>query len=79
MGEDPERRALDDALLAAHARADRAALVKLYARAGDMAERAGDMTACGFYLTHAYVYALEIGDPAADILHQRLLAQGREE
>ncbi len=66
---------LDAALLAAHAADDRTALVELYAQA---AESAKDMTAAGFYLTHAYVFALEAGLPEAAALHAKLKADGRE-
>jgi hypothetical protein len=69
------RAALDAALLAAHAADDRRALVALYVEAAD---GAGDRAAAGFYLTHAYVYALETGHPAAPGLHARLKAEGRE-
>lgn len=65
---------LQDRLLAAHARDDRAALVGLYTEAADTAP---DLNAACFYLTHAYIYALEKGDPAADQLYRRLKAQGR--
>jgi hypothetical protein len=56
------RATLDAALLDAHARGDRAALIALYA---DAADAAMDPTARAFYLTHAYVFALEAGDPRA--------------
>ena len=74
-----ERAALDAALLAAHADDDRAALVTLYTQAADMAGAEGDRDAVCFFLTHAYVYALETGAPVADNLHARLKAEGREE
>lgn len=67
---------LDDRLLAAHAAGDLAALVDLYTQAGD---QAGDAGAAAFYLTHAMVFALELGDPRAAILRARLAAEGREE
>ena len=70
---------LDAALLKAHADQDGPALVRLYARAADMAETVGDIEAMCFYLTHAYVFALEIDDPTADALHARLKAEGRED
>lgn len=79
MGLDPERATLDAALLAAHAVGDGAGLVGLYAKAADRAEAEDDVDAACFYLTHAYVFALEVGDPAADHLHRRLKAHGREE
>ena len=31
-----------------------------------------------FFLTHAYIFALDVGDPRARALHLRLKAQGRE-
>lgn len=67
---------LDQRLLAAHAREDLQALVALYAEAADAAQ---DDMARGFYLTNAYVYALDRGDTRAAELHARLKALGREE
>ena len=67
---------LDARLLEAHGRDDRPALVTLYCEA---AESATDADAQGFYLTHAYVFALELGHPETKTLHTRLIAQGREE
>lgn len=61
-------------LLDAHARDDRAALVRLYTAAAD---QTSDVDAACFYLTHAYVFALDCGDPSAPALHARLVAQGR--
>lgn len=66
---------LDARLLAAHAADDRRALAELYAEAADKAE---DHDAACFYLTHAYVFALELGHPLAPVLRQRLVAAGRE-
>lgn len=66
---------LDARLLAAHAAHDQSALVRLYAEAAD---QAANETAAGFYLTHAYVFALEMGHPDAAILRARLFAMGRE-
>ncbi|WP_400087884.1 hypothetical protein [Yoonia sp. R78084] len=65
---------LQDRLLDSHARDDRAALVGLYTEAADAAP---DLDTACFYLTHAYIYALEKGDPAAERLYRRLKAQGR--
>ena len=65
---------LDDRLLDAHARDDRTGLIALYAEAADTAQ---DIDAACFYLTHAYVFALEKGDPATEVLYQRLKAEGR--
>jgi hypothetical protein len=66
---------LDDRLLAAHENGDRAALVSLYTEA---AEAATEDQARGFYLTHAYVFALDLGSNAAPGLRDRLIAMGRE-
>lgn len=63
-------------MLAAHEARDRAALVRLYTEA---AEAANDIDAACFFLTHAYVFALEAGAPQARGLHARLVSHGREE
>ncbi len=63
-------------LLDAHMRDDRPALVTLYREAADAVS---DQDAEGFYLTHAYVYALELGHPDTQMLHHRLKRAGREE
>ena len=65
---------LQDRLLAAHAEDNRSALISLYTEAADSTD---DIDAACFYLTHAYIFALEAGDPAADALYTRLKAQGR--
>ena len=74
-----DREALDAALLEAHNRNDAAALVRLYTLAGDQAEQQEDIQAACFYLTHAFVYALESGAPEADDLNRRLAERGRAE
>ena len=61
-------------LLDAHARDDRAGLVVLYTEAADSAN---DIDAACFYLTHAYIFGLEMDHPAVPALYARLLAQGR--
>ncbi len=63
-------------MLAAHARPDHAALIALYTEAADAAN---DLDASCFFLTHAYVFALEAGAPQAPQLHRRLAIHGREE
>lgn len=70
---------LDRALQRSHEERDAGALVHLYAKAADEAEEAGEPDAACFFLTHAYVFALEAGDETADHLHARLKARGREE
>ena len=63
-------------MLAAHAGPDPAALIALYTEAADAAN---DLNASCFFLTHAYVFALEAGAPQASQLHRRLAIHGREE
>lgn len=67
---------LDARILAAHAEGDRAALIRLYTQAADMTQ---DVDASCFFLTYAYIFALEAGAPEAATLHTRLKALGREE
>ena len=66
---------LDARLLAAHAAGDLGALVGLYAEA---AEAADTVDAACFYLTHAYIFALDTGDPRVGALKARLVAAGRD-
>ena len=66
-------------MLAAHATGDTTALVGLYGKAADDCEARGEVDAACFYLVHAYVFALEIGNDAAGEFHRRLVAHGREE
>lgn len=66
---------LEDRLAAAHEAGDLPALVAVYT---DAADRAADMDAACFFLTHAYVFALEAGDARAAGLRARLAAAGRE-
>ena len=65
---------LNTRLLAAHAADDKVVLVALYTQAAD---EAGDIDAACFYLTHAYIYALELGLADAAPLHARLHRHGR--
>ncbi|WP_341861197.1 hypothetical protein [Gymnodinialimonas sp. 57CJ19] len=44
----------------------------------EAAEAEATEQGAAFYLTHAYVHALEAGDPRADTLKQRLIALGAE-
>lgn len=72
-----ERAALDATLLAAHDEGDPARLSQLYERAADALTKAGDTDAACFFLTQAYVFALEAGAPQADELKRLLKARGR--
>jgi len=51
-------RDLNERMIAAHEARDLAGLVELYIQA---AEAVNDVDAACFYLTHAYVFALETG------------------
>ena len=66
---------LNAQLLAAHDAQDSAALIALYT---DAADGAGDVDTACFFLTHAYVFALEQGDSRATPLRARLIHHGRE-
>ncbi|UWQ89855.1 hypothetical protein QEZ52_13785 [Aliisedimentitalea scapharcae] len=66
---------LDARLLDAHAAKDEWALVRLYCEAADSAT---DEDAAWFFLTQAYVFALEQNHPDLEPLRARLVAGGRE-
>jgi hypothetical protein len=66
---------LDEQLLNAHERGDKSALVSLYAMAADQAP---SDEARYFYMTHAYIFALDTGNTLAGDLRARLQAAGRE-
>ena len=74
-----DRAELDAALIEAHGAGDKRRIVSLYTRTADAAEAKGDIGACCFHLTQAYVFALACGARQAGALHARLLAHGREE
>ena len=65
-------RELDEQLLSAHARDDRESLVRLYTQAADAAESRHYPEAARFYLTHAYVFALDTGSDEYLTLQKRL-------
>ncbi len=69
---------LEQRLLEAHGRDDPTELSALYAEAADLKEAEGDVEATCFYLTHAFVFALQAGDDTADALQERLWRFGRE-
>lgn len=74
---DPEN--LNANMLHAHEQNDCTRLLALYTQAANQQEAAGETDAACFYLTHAYVFALESGDAQVTELHQRLKKYGREE
>ncbi|MCK0148679.1 hypothetical protein MWU54_01470 [Marivita sp. S6314] len=61
-------------LLAAHATGDPDALVASYVAAADQQD---EIEAVCFFLTNAYVFALEAGHPRTGELRERLAAHGR--
>ncbi len=67
---------LHERLLAAHASADFAALPRLYRMVADRAEESGDIQRACFFLTQAWVFALEAGSPMAGELEARLVVYG---
>ncbi|NSY39342.1 hypothetical protein [Leisingera sp. ANG59] len=68
---------LNQELLAAHEQGDLVKLVALYKQAGELMEQQGDLNAACFYLTHAFVFALEAGSPEAPLLNALLVERGR--
>lgn len=70
------RQDLDAEMIAAHTAHDLKALVGLYTQAAD---QSNDMDAACFYLTHAYIFALDAGVSEAAALHARLKRHGREQ
>jgi hypothetical protein len=73
-----DRDALNQALLQAHEKGDGAALVSIYTTAADQSEALGDVAEACFFMTQAYVFALENGLTEAARLNQRLASHGRE-
>ncbi len=72
-----ELAALERELLAAHESGDGDALVGLYAVAADKAEASDDIDSAAFFLTHAWIFALELGDERAEAIRARLASWGR--
>ena len=72
-----ELAALERELIAAHESGDGNVLVGLYAVAADKAEASGDIDSAAFFLTHAWIFALERGDERAEALRARLANWGR--
>jgi len=71
--------AIEAALLAAHAANDKPTLARLYRQAGEMMLARDQVDAGCFYLTHAYIFALDCGAADAPDIHRILVAHGREE
>lgn len=69
------RTPLDQAMAKARLTGDWSQVIALYTQAADTAP---DAQATAFYLTHAYVHALEAAAPEAPALHTRLTALGAD-
>ncbi len=69
---------LDKALIAAHEMGDHGEMVQLYRQAGAFMLAQGQVDAGCFFLTQAYVFALEVGAVEAAEIHQILVTHGRE-
>ena len=68
---------LHSALLVAHEEGDQHALIRLYTKAANLAEAEGDTDRAAFFLTHAWIFALEKGHAECASLRQRLQDWGR--
>ena len=69
---------LNAAVLAACDEGSSAQLVELYSRAGNSMVECGRVEEGCFFLTQSYVYALELGLPAADNIQATLVDLGRD-
>ncbi|MEM9426316.1 MAG: hypothetical protein AAGA06_06405 [Pseudomonadota bacterium] len=69
---------LDRDMVAAVRAGDKARIVRLYAQAAEASEATGDVDRACFFYTHAWVFAMEAGDPLAEDLRAKLVAHGRE-
>ena len=70
---------LDQKILLAHARGDGNRLAGLYLQAANEKQLLGNIDATCFFLTQAYVFALEAGSDLVPEINCRLVEQGREE
>lgn len=74
-----DRHSLDQQILDAHARKDGLDLARLYVEAADKQQQVGKIDACCYFLTLAYVFALEAGSELAREINRRLVKHGRED
>ncbi|WP_395334682.1 hypothetical protein WBP06_23990 [Novosphingobium sp. BL-8H] len=75
--DDAAWQALERQLMEAHEQGDTAGLIGAYTKAADVMEAQNRIDAACFYLTQAYVLALEAGADELEALDQRLVAYGR--
>ncbi len=69
---------LNKRILSAHASEDGNMLARLYGDAGTQMLAAGQVDEGCFFLTQAYVFALENGLDSAEAFHGYLVEHGRE-
>jgi len=69
---------INDQVLAAHEAGNLRQLPALYRRASQALFESGDIDPACFFLTQAYIYALDQGDPQAIEIHTILVSHGRE-
>lgn len=65
-------------LLEAHQQNDTDSLATLYGEAGTRAEHQGNLDAACFYLTQAYIFALDSGLDCAAEYNRKLAGYGRD-
>ena len=70
---------IEKKMLKAHEEYNQKELVRLYTKAGEMKQKENDENAEAFFLTHAYVFALESGSENAKEICKRLVKLGREQ
>lgn len=68
---------LQERLVAAHEGDDLAPLISLYREAADLAELDGDRDRAAFFMTHAWIFALEVGSADAVLCADQLREWGR--
>ncbi len=69
---------MEDKLHEAIKRHDLEVLTKIYTDAANASEKCGDIDEACFFLTQAYVFALQQGADTAPGLRSRLIKHGRE-
>ena len=74
---DGDHKKLESQILEAHNASDSDALWRLYRIAAASADDAGDEERAAFFLTHAWVFALDAASASASDLFDELRARGR--
>ena len=69
---------LDQRLIAANLANDNIELIALYQHAAEISEAKGAVDETCFFLTQAYVFALQEGSPQSRQIKEKLVAHARE-